>query len=126
MKRTLFAICWVSCWSVNVWGACRVAAQSAPENTQGTAPTQTNDEAETVEDSRATAFQSVRGPVKEQIAGGPLLLSAYLIVWLLLCGYLWRLGSLQQRIRDDVRRLQSQGLAAGVDNGAVASSVVST
>ena len=60
---------------------------------------------ETAEDSRATSFQAVEGPQKEQVAGGPLLIGAYAFVLVLLVGYVARLASLQAKTTAEVERL---------------------
>lgn len=56
-------------------------------------------------DSRATSFQAVEGPQKEQVAGGPLLVGAYAFVLVLLVGYVARLASLQSKTTAEVERL---------------------
>ena len=56
-------------------------------------------------DSRATSFQAVEGPQKEQVAGGPLLIGAYAFVLVLLVGYVARLASLQSKTTAEVERL---------------------
>lgn len=54
---------------------------------------------------RATAFQAVEGAVKEDVPGGPLLVAAYGLIWLLVFGYLVRLVRLQSRTEAEVARL---------------------
>jgi hypothetical protein len=56
-------------------------------------------------ESRATAFQAVEGPQKEQVPGGTLLISAYAFVLVLLVAYVARLASLQSRTAAEVERL---------------------
>ena len=56
-------------------------------------------------ESRATAFQAVEGPQKEQVPGGALLVSTYAFVLVLLVAYVARLGSLQSRTAAEVERL---------------------
>jgi hypothetical protein len=56
-------------------------------------------------DSRATTFQAVEGASKEQVPGGPLLVSAYAFVLVMLVGYVARLGLLQRKTAADVERL---------------------
>jgi uncharacterized membrane protein YvbJ len=56
-------------------------------------------------ESRATAFQAVEGPQKEQVPGGALLVSAYAFVLVLLVAYVGRLGALQSRTAAEVERL---------------------
>jgi CcmD family protein len=57
-------------------------------------------------EERATSFQSVPGAVKEDIAGGPLLLAAYAVVWLALFGYVFRLVRLHRGVEDSMARLE--------------------
>lgn len=56
-------------------------------------------------ESRATAFQAVEGPQKEQVPGGALLVSAYAVVMVLLVGYVGRLALLQSKTAAEVERL---------------------
>jgi type VI protein secretion system component VasF len=63
------------------------------------------DAKEDAADSRATSFQAVEGPQKEQVAGGPLLVGAYAFVLVLLVGYVARLASLQSKTTAEVERL---------------------
>lgn len=56
-------------------------------------------------ESRATAFQAVEGPQKEQVPGGALLVSAYAFVLVLLVAYVARLGALQSKTAAEVERL---------------------
>ena len=46
---------------------------------------------ESAEESRATAFQAVEGPQKENVPGGPLLVAAYGFVLAALVAYVVRL-----------------------------------
>lgn len=55
---------------------------------------------------RSQSFQAVRGAVKEDVAGGPLLLTAYAAIWIVLLLYVIRLVRLQQRVQSDVARLE--------------------
>ena len=57
-------------------------------------------------EERSQAFKPVEGAVKEDIAGGPLLIAAYGTLWLFLLGYGFRLIRLQQRAEADVQRLE--------------------
>lgn len=54
---------------------------------------------------RATSFQAVEGPQKEQVPGGPLLVFAYAFVLVTLVAYVGRLGLLQRKTAADVARL---------------------
>lgn len=62
-------------------------------------------QAEDAADSRATSFQAVEGPTKEQVPGGPLLVAAYAVVLALLVAYVARLGALQKKTSSEVTRL---------------------
>jgi cytochrome c oxidase assembly factor CtaG len=54
---------------------------------------------------RATAFRAVTGPEVEQVPGGPLMVSAYAVVLVLLVGYVGRLALLQKKTTAEVERL---------------------
>jgi hypothetical protein len=56
-------------------------------------------------ESRATSFQAVEGPQKEEVSGGTHLVSAYAFVLVLLIGYVGRLGALQSKTAAEVQRL---------------------
>ena len=58
-------------------------------------------------ESRSEAFMAVEGAVKEDIAGGPLMLGAYAITWILLFLYVARLVSMQKRTLQEVQRLSA-------------------
>ncbi len=62
---------------------------------------------ETVED-RSQSFKAVQGAVKEDVAGGPLLVGAYAVIMLALVFYVIRLARLQQRTQREVARLSAQ------------------
>ena len=71
-------------------------------------------------EDRSQSFQAVQGPVTEDIAGGPLLLAAYAIIWLALFAYLYRLHSLQARTQSELGRIEkllSEAPAAAPDEG---------
>jgi hypothetical protein len=57
-------------------------------------------------EERAQAFQAVEGATKEHVAGGPLLVGAYGVIWALVLLYLIRLVRLQQKAQADVQRLR--------------------
>jgi CcmD family protein len=63
-------------------------------------------------DDRAQSFQSVAGGVKEDIAGAPLMLAAYAVVWLALFGYVFRLVRLHRSLEDNLTRVE-RAVAAG-------------
>ncbi len=75
-----------------------VAALSTPV---GASPVHAEDPAE----SRATSFQAVEGSRGEQVPGGPLMVSAYGVVMVLLLAYVARLGLLQRKTAAEVERL---------------------
>lgn len=56
-------------------------------------------------ESRATSFQAVEGPQKEEVSGGTHLVAAYAFVLVLLIGYVGRLAALQSRTSAEVQRL---------------------
>ena len=61
---------------------------------------------------RSQSFQAVKGAVKEDVAGGPLLVAAYGLIWVVLLLYVVRLVRKQQRAQADLTRLErvlSQG-----------------
>jgi hypothetical protein len=63
--------------------------------------------AEDAAESRAAAFQAVEGSRGEQVPGGPLMVSAYGVVMVLLLGYVARLALLQRKTAAEVERLSS-------------------
>jgi type VI protein secretion system component VasF len=65
-------------------------------------PTAAQDAAE----ERSQAFQAVQGATKEHVAGGPLLVGAYGVIWALVLLYVIRLVRLQQQAQADVQRLR--------------------
>lgn len=68
---------------------------------------QAQDDAEKkdVAESRATAFEAVEGPQKEEVPGGGLLIGAYAFVLVLVVGYVARLASMQSKTAAEVERL---------------------
>lgn len=74
----------------------------------------TEEEPEDAASSRAAAFRAVEGKAQENVPGGPLLLSAYAVAWLLVFGYLLRLARLQRQNAADLDRLmRAVGQARG-------------
>ncbi|HEX4352206.1 MAG TPA: CcmD family protein [Polyangiales bacterium] len=57
-------------------------------------------------DERAQSFQAVTGAVKEDVAGGPLMLAAYAVVWLAVFGYVFRLVRLHRNIEVELARVE--------------------
>lgn len=54
---------------------------------------------------RATSFRAVSGPDAEQVPGGPLLIGAYAVLWVLVLGFVVRMGVAQSRTQAEVERL---------------------
>ena len=73
------------------------------------------DAADETTGDRAQAFQAVEGAVKEDVPGGPLLVGAYGLIWLVVFGYLVRLVRLQAHTEAEVARLD-KALAEGNRN----------
>lgn len=63
---------------------------------------------ETAAESRSAAFQAVEGAVQEDIAGGPLLLATYGVIWLVLFAYVFRLVALQRRTQAELDSLRQE------------------
>jgi CcmD family protein len=57
-------------------------------------------------DDRAQSFQAVTGAVKEDVAGGPLMLAAYAVVWLAVFFYVFRMVRMQRGVEDNLSRLE--------------------
>jgi hypothetical protein len=89
MRHSLRRIVAVGCLLLPLWIAL-VAPAFAQEDTS---------------EDRATSFQAVEGPPKEDVPGGPLLVGAYAFVLVLLIGYAARLGALQSRTARELERL---------------------
>lgn len=64
-------------------------------------------QAEGAAESRSESFVAVEGAVKEDIAGGPLMLAAYAVTWIFLFLYVVRLVSMQQRTLKEIERLST-------------------
>jgi len=60
---------------------------------------------ESAPESRAQSFQAVEGATKEDVPGGPLLLGAYALIWILVFAYLLRLGRTLGRLEAQFRTL---------------------
>lgn len=58
------------------------------------------------DESRSQAFQAVEGAIEEDVPGGPLLVAAYGVIWLVIFGYAWRLIGLQRRTLEEIEALQ--------------------
>jgi CcmD family protein len=55
---------------------------------------------------RAASFQAVAGGTQEDVAGGPLMLLAYALVWLVVFGYVYRINRLQRGVEANIERLE--------------------
>lgn len=82
------------------------------QDTPGEAETQAATAEETPADERAAQFVGVTGPEAESIPGGPLLLGAYAIVWILLFLFLMRMRGLQRQTAEELERLSAEIRAA--------------
>ncbi len=58
------------------------------------------------EDNRGTEFQRVRGPIRESVPGGVLLVVAYGIVWAAAFGYIGMQWRRQGKLSEDLGRLE--------------------
>jgi CcmD family protein len=63
-------------------------------------------EADGTADDRAQSFRAVNGGVKEDIPGGPLMLAAYAVVWLVVFGYVFRLVRMHRGVEASLARLE--------------------
>jgi hypothetical protein len=88
------------CWAV-VFGACVLAGPAV-----GPMAIHAQDDAQDIQDDRATAFRAVEGAPEEQVPGGPLLLGAYAIVWVALLLFVLRLAYLYAKTRRDLDGLE--------------------
>ena len=68
--------------------------------------------AQTAAEDRATSFKAVTGAVKEDVPGGPLLITAYAAILIVVIAYGVRLVRMQARAQADLARLERQ-IAAG-------------
>jgi CcmD family protein len=64
-------------------------------------------------ESRAAAFRAVEGSQQEEIPGGPLLIGAYGLAWLLLLVFVVRIGRMQSSTAREIERLERSLGAAG-------------
>lgn len=73
--------------------------------------------AETPDEARSQAFQAVDGAVAEDIAGGPLMLGAYITIFVLMLAYVFRLARMQDKTQADLDRLSKVlGSTSGASN----------
>lgn len=56
---------------------------------------------------RETEFVAMTGPARESVPGGALLVSAYAVIWLILCAYVGRLALLQSSTSKELARLEA-------------------
>ena len=59
-------------------------------------------------EERATSFRAVQGAVKEDVPGGPLLVSAYAVIWVFVLLFVVRVVRQQQQSQRDLTRLEGQ------------------
>ena len=85
-----------------------VLAQGVPERADAS-----SSEVEDPAEERAAQFVGVTGPEAESIPGGPLLLGAYAVVWILLFLYLMRMRGLQRQTAEELERLSAEIRAPG-------------
>jgi CcmD family protein len=62
--------------------------------------------AQDADQDRAQSFQAVKGAVKEDVPGGPLLVAAYAAIWVVVLLYVIRLVRQQQRAQVELDRLE--------------------
>lgn len=93
--------------------ALRYALFVAAVNLSGVVLAQT----ESAADDRAQSFQAVTGAVKEDVAGGPLMLAAYAVVWLAVFIYVFRMVRLQRGMEDSLSRLERSIGSGGSPHG---------
>ncbi len=60
------------------------------------------------QDDRATSFVAVDGPITESIPGGPLLATAYILVWVLLLGLVLGIQRSHQKNTEKLQELQTR------------------
>lgn len=56
---------------------------------------------------RETEFVAMTGPARDSVPGGALLIAAYAVIWVLLCGYVGRLAMLQGQTSKELARLDT-------------------
>jgi CcmD family protein len=71
-------------------------------------PAATEQTEETAAEERAAQFVGVTGPEAESVPGGPLLLAAYAVVWVLLFLFLFRMRGLQRQTATELERLAAE------------------
>jgi hypothetical protein len=57
---------------------------------------------------RAQSFQAVQGAVQEDVPGGPLLVAAYAVIWVLVVLFVMRVVRQQRASERDLARLERQ------------------
>jgi hypothetical protein len=106
MKRFLLTIAFV--FVASVAGAALRGA---------TATAQPPDTGNPSED-RATSFKAMTGPMKESIAGGPLMLGAYAVAWAVVILLVWRVGQTDRETAARLARLEKALAARGPGSNA--------
>jgi CcmD family protein len=89
--RSGFAVCSIAAWAVLATQFCGASALA---------------QTAAVSEERAQSFQAVTGAVKEDIAGGPLMLAAYAFVWVALFAYVFRLVRLHRALEQHLDRVE--------------------
>ncbi len=74
-------------------------------------------ETESAGEDRATSFRAVEGAVQEDVPGGPLLIGAYGIIWLVVFGYVIRLVRMQKSGAEELKRLEASLRASAKEGG---------
>lgn len=92
MKRWLLALSLFAC--VGAFGA--LGSASAQDAVEGEDP----------QSSRAATFRAVSGPQAERVPGGLLTVIAYGGAWVLVLGYLWRLGRMHAQNERELSALK--------------------
>jgi CcmD family protein len=58
--------------------------------------------------TRATSFQAVSGSQKEQVPGGPMVIAAYAVLWVLVGGFVLRMGRSQRVLESEVAAMEKR------------------
>ena len=83
-----------------------------PAFAQGEVGSEPGSAGETAAVERAAQFVGVTGPDTEDVPGGPLLITAYAVVWGLLFLFLLRMRGLQRETAEELERLAAEVRAA--------------
>lgn len=85
-------------------------AQAPTGAPAGSGSAETPERGEAPAESRSAAFRAVEGGRQEDIPGGPLLIGAYAVAWVLMLLFVVRIGRLQAATSKELARLE-QSLA---------------